>query len=97
MKDEPNWYEQDAMSVNSTPTSPESERKKTTSESMSSDKGDKGQVWTWFWRKKSIVKKKKFRFRWKHIVQITCHLLFILRNSLNSRREVDIDRRLLNG
>ena len=48
MKDEPNWYEQDAMSVNSTPTSPESERKKTTSESMSSDKGDKGQVWTWF-------------------------------------------------
>lgn len=48
MKDEPNepndqqlWYEQDAMSVNSAPTSPESERKKTTSESMSSDKGDK--------------------------------------------------------
>ena len=41
MKDEPNWYEQDAMSVNSTPTSPESERKKTTSESMGSDKGDK--------------------------------------------------------
>ena len=49
MKDEPNhqeqqlWYEQDAMSVNSAPTSPESERKKTTSESMSSDKGDKEQ------------------------------------------------------
>ena len=49
MKDEPNhqeqqlWYEQDAMSVNSNsaPTSPESERKKTNSESMSSDKGDK--------------------------------------------------------
>jgi hypothetical protein len=44
MKDEPNqqlWYDQDAMSVNSTPTSPESERKKTTSESMGSDKGDK--------------------------------------------------------
>lgn len=52
MKDEPNqeqdqqlWYEQDAMSVNSAPTSPESERKKTTSESMGSDKGDKELGW----------------------------------------------------
>ena len=41
LKEEPIWYDPDAMSVNSSPTSPETERKKKESTSMGSDRGDK--------------------------------------------------------